>query len=262
MPDSVSRYYRPVRASPMAASFRISKSQPGTQAPFSWRWIAAAISGLPSPAAMRLANSIPQTGNWSQWPLKKGSAPFDLVFDKQGNLWITEFGGNSIAYFNPQTRTLVETTTPTAGSNPYGITLDPSGNIWFAENANGLGQIASFTPTSNGIIKIKEYAVNAARPHLIRADKAGNIWYSDGFTGNLGEFDPRTGVSKNFLVYHLVCNPTSCTGTHISGICDRCEGRYLVYRFAQSTYWLPHSIKRAVRRTDPQNPKMPTPMMD
>ncbi|HET9919609.1 MAG TPA: hypothetical protein VFQ30_07190 [Ktedonobacteraceae bacterium] len=160
----------------------------------------------------------PQSGTWNQWPVKKYSAPFDLTFDTYGNLWFTEFASNEIGFLNPQTHAVVETPTPTRNSNPYGITIDPHGTIWFTENQDLLGQIGSFTPTASGAIKIKEHAVNARRPHLITTDNAGNIWYSVGFTGKVGEFDPRSGNSKIFLVFLGTCTPTSCTGTHISGI--------------------------------------------
>ncbi len=168
---------------------------------------------------------VPQNESWHQWPVRKGSVPYDLTFDTHGNIWFTEFAGNNIGFFNTQTHTLVENPIPTQESQPYGITLDPHGNIWFAENRIGLGQIGSFTPTSSGTVKITEHTVNATRPHLIVADKAGNIWYSDGFSGHLGVFDPRTGNSQSFLVYSGACTPASCTGTHISGIAADAQGR-------------------------------------
>jgi virginiamycin B lyase len=159
----------------------------------------------------------PQSQNWNQWSLAKGSEPFDLIFDSAGNLWFTEFGSNKIGFFNTRTDQVVETAVPTPRSNPYGLTVDPAGTIWFAEDALGIDQIASFTPTSSGIIKIVEHATAAIRPHLIAADRQGNIWYSGGFGANIGEFNPRSGASKLFVVYNGVC-VSPCTGTHISGI--------------------------------------------
>ena len=160
-----------------------------------------------------------QSQNWNQWPLKHGSAPFDLTFDSSGNLWFTEFGSNKIGFFNPQTNQVVENPIPTPNSNPYSITVDPGGTIWFSENAAGVDQIGSFTPTSSGVIKITEHAAGAIRPHMITTDRAGNIWYSGGFDGDIGEFNPQSGNSTLFVVYHGVClSPTNCTGTHISGV--------------------------------------------
>lgn len=193
---------------------------------------------------------VPRNESWQQWPVKKGSAPYDLTFDTHGNLWFTEFAGNAIGFFNTQTHTLVENPIPTQDSQPYGITLDPHGHIWFAENRNGLGQIGSFTPTSSGTVKITEYAVKALRPHLIVADKAGNIWYSDGFSGNIGEFLPGSGNSRAFLVYSGTCTPTSCTGTHISGIAADSQGRiWFTDSLSQRIGYLIPSSGQVVART-------------
>lgn len=160
-----------------------------------------------------------QNLSWNQWLLKRGSDPFDLIFDNAGNLWFTEFGSNKIGFFNPQTDQVVENAIPTPNSNAYGITMDPAGTIWFTENAPGVDQIGSFTPTPTGVIKITEHAAGVIRPHLIAADRAGNIWYTGGFDGEIGEFQPRSGNSTLFVVYHGVCiSPANCTGTHISGI--------------------------------------------
>jgi len=166
-----------------------------------------------------------QDGSWHQWYLKQGSMPLDLTFDTHGNLWFTEFGTNDIGFFDPFTQTLVENSIPTPASNPYGITVDPQGTIWFAENAAGVGQIGSFTPTTSGTIKITEHAVGAQRPHLITTDRAGNVWYSGGFGGDIGEFKPRSGDSLDFFVNQGTClSPVACPGTHISGIAVDSKG--------------------------------------
>ena len=202
------------------------------------------------PSSDALGEFTPQTGTWNQWSLKKGSAPFDLTFDTYGNLWFTEFAGNNIGFFNTQTHALVENSIPTADSNPYGITIAPNGTVWFAENRDSLGQIGSFTPTASGIVKITEHAVIAARPHLMRADKAGNIWYSNGFAGNIGEFDPRSGSSKTFHVYFGTCTPASCTGTHISGLAVDAKGHiWFTDSLSQRVGYLVPSTGQVVAQT-------------
>lgn len=192
----------------------------------------------------------PQSGSWNQWPLKKGAIPYDLVFDRQGNLWFTEYGTNSIGFLNTQTRTLVDNSTPTPNSTPYGIVMAPDGTLWFTENEDGLGQIGSFTPTTSGKITINEHKVVAQRPHLITTDKAGNIWYSDGFSGFIGVFNPRTGTSNQFLVYSGTCTPTSCTGTHISGIAVDTQGHiWFTDSLSQRVGYLIPSSGQVVART-------------
>src|SRR5579884_3270459 len=178
------------------------------------------------------------------------TSPLFLAVDASGNLWFTEFAANRIGFFNPRAQTLVESAIPTPDSQPYGITLDPRGNVWFTENRDGLGQIGSFTPSSSGAIKITEHAVNAIRPHLIVADSGGNIWYSDGFSGHIGKFDPRSGASAVFHVYFGACTPTSCTGTHISGIAADSQGRiWFTDSLSQRIGYLIPSSGQVVART-------------
>jgi streptogramin lyase len=170
----------------------------------------------------------PDDNRFQQWPTTRGSTPYDLLFDKNGNLWFTEYNSSSIGFMNTKTHKIVETATPTAGTEPYGITLDPKGNIWFAENAKGIAQIGMFTPTPTGNISIKEFPIDAtliSQPHLITAAPNGQIWISEGFLGNITDFDPATGSVTHYKVASTTnfttsvpCRrpPDNCT--HISGI--------------------------------------------
>ena len=160
-----------------------------------------------------------QNNSWHQWYLKQGSAPYDLTIDSNGNIWFTEFNSNEIGFIDPITNKVVENPIPTPASNPYGITIDPHGTIWFAENAAGIGQIGSFVPTTSGAIKIAEHAVSVQRPHMITSDRVGNIWFTGGFGGDIGEFQPRSANSVNYVVDQGTCpSASNCPGTHISGI--------------------------------------------
>jgi virginiamycin B lyase len=167
----------------------------------------------------------PDEGRYQQWKTAPGSAPYDLVFDANGNLWFTELTGSSIGFFNTRTHQIVETPTPTTDSHPYGITIDHQGHIWFAENEADVGQIGTFRPTLSGIISITEYQLDdgaESRPHLITADRQDNIWVSDGFSGTISRFSPTTGATTHYTVA-LPCRRTyNCT--HISGISADAQG--------------------------------------
>jgi virginiamycin B lyase len=160
----------------------------------------------------------PKTTNFYQYPVQKGSAPYDLIVDKNDNIWFTEFNGNAIGFLNTKTHKVIETPVPTVNTNPYGITVDPKGNIWFAENNKNVDQIGTFTPNDNtGQVTITEYHVDATQVHLITADDNGDIWFSEAFGGNVGKFDPKTATTTNFQVTPP-CLTTTCPGVHVSGI--------------------------------------------
>jgi virginiamycin B lyase len=188
----------------------------------------------------------PDTGAWYNYArgMTPGSAPYDLVFDKNGNIWFTEFNGNNIGFLNTKTHTIVETPMPTAGSNPYGITVDARGHIWLAENGQGASKIATFTPTTTGNISITEYLIDPVlitRPHLITVDPHGTVWFSDGFTGNISEFDPATQVVTHFKVATQCRRVNNCT--HISGIMADGQGHI----------WFTDSLNATVGYFDPVN---------
>ncbi len=161
----------------------------------------------------------PDGERWWQTTVTANSTPYDLVFDRRGNLWFTEFTGNRIGFLNLQTRQLVETTIPTANSNPYGLTIDQKGDLWFAENAPGVAKIGTFTPTTSGVISIREEVIDpsgASQPHLITADPTDNIWFSEGFAGNIGKWDPVTRTATHYRVAVACRQAHMCT--HLSGI--------------------------------------------
>ncbi len=162
----------------------------------------------------------PDDNRFQQWKTTTGSTPYDLLIDKNGNIWFTEWTASSIGFLNPKTGKIVETPTPTANANLYGITLDAKGNVWFAENRKGVAQIGMFTPTTDGNITIKEFLIDGtlrSQPHLLAAAPNGHIWITEGFLGNLTEFDPATDTPTHYKVASACRRPPdNCT--HISGI--------------------------------------------
>lgn len=174
------------------------------------------------PSADAIGVFDPDTQNWSQYPVTKGSAPYDLVIDNNGNIWFTEFLGGQIGFLNGKTRQIVETPIPTLGSRPYEITKDHKGNIWFAENGQGLSRIGTFKSTTSGTISIQDYATEAnllTQPHGIVADAKDRIWFTEGFKGTLAVFDPATGSVNRYQVGRATaCRRPPYNCTHISGV--------------------------------------------
>ena len=82
-----------------------------------------------------------------------------------------------------------------------------------------------FTPNTSGNISIKEFSIDGTRlaqPHLITAAPNGHIWFSEGFLGNIGEFDPATGGVTHHKVATSCRRANNCT--HISGIAADPQG--------------------------------------
>jgi virginiamycin B lyase len=61
-----------------------------------------------------------------------------LVSDKRtGEIWFSDFNGNNITRFNPETKIFVEYPIPTQNAFPRYIGLDPKGRVWFTESWAG-----------------------------------------------------------------------------------------------------------------------------
>ncbi len=71
------------------------------------------------------------------------SSPAQLVLDPSGNVWFSEFWGNRIGRFTPESGEIIELPLPApivrqgpgaiAGSGPFDLSIDASGTLWLAE---------------------------------------------------------------------------------------------------------------------------------
>ena len=169
----------------------------------------------------------PSTKTYMQWTMPTpASGPWDLVFDHNGELWITEHYVNKIAEFDPTANNgagafLQEVPTPATNSQPYGITVDANNNIWFTENNSSVALIGEYT-TANQLLeyKIRTGSTTSLTPHMITVAPNGNIWWTEGFVGMIGELNikgavPGTNAGVTEYTYPRLCN--GC-GTHASGI--------------------------------------------
>jgi virginiamycin B lyase len=73
------------------------------------------------------------------------SEPVRITHGPDGNLWLTEFSGNSIARLSAGG--ITEFPIPTPGSQPGGLTVGPDGAFWFGEQAGN--KIGRFLPISS-----------------------------------------------------------------------------------------------------------------
>ncbi len=157
------------------------------------------------------------------------SYPFDLAFDRSGNLWVTDTDNNRVLEFSPpfatgMTASLVigqssfttyEGATSSSGLYyPAGIAFDSSGNLWVADSGNSrvlefkapltsgmsaslvLGQ-SGFTTSLPGASASRIYS-----PFSLAFDISGNLWVAD--SGNsrvLGFAQPfSSGESATLVV--------------------------------------------------------------
>ena len=126
-----------------------------------------------------------------------GSKPLSITTDKNGNLWLTEFGGGRIAQFLPSTYGFVECTLPTTYSpapTPWGIAAGPDGNLWVTDPAsNGIWAIAP------GCGSFAFYSLKTANagPESITVGPNGALWFVETNANQIGTIAPGSIASGN-----------------------------------------------------------------
>ena len=86
---------------------------------------------IDAPPQSRIA-SLDKNGTLSEWGLPgEGTSPMGMLFDRHGDLWITERLANRISRLHGAE--LTHYAVPTAGAWPTGSAIDSHGRIWFSE---------------------------------------------------------------------------------------------------------------------------------
>lgn len=123
------------------------------------------------------------------------SAPNDLAFDAQGNVWFTELNADSLGKLDPHTGLThqypLSATKSVQKLDPYGITIDPQGMVWFTETTNE--HIGRLNP-STGSIRLYTMQGSVNPLMEIASDASGTIWATSFSAGLLLKLNPNTGV--------------------------------------------------------------------
>ena len=111
------------------------------------------------------------------------------AFDGNGNLWFT--GQNGI-YGRLDTATGdMQVFDAPRGAGPYGITGTPDGGIYFSSLA---GSYIAAVNIDTAELTVHDPPTAAAGARRVWSDSQGVLWVSEWFAGQLGRFDPSTGV--------------------------------------------------------------------
>lgn len=171
-------------------------------------------NGMSASLAIGQANLTRDLGSTTRSGL---TTPFMALFDKSGDLWVSDFGNNRILEFTPPFSTGMNATlvlgqasfttgdaadTQTGFYAPSGMAFDASGNLWVADTDNSrvleftapftsdmgaslvLGQL-SFVSASSGTS-----ASQMTGPTGVAFDSAGDLWVADAFNNRVVAFAP------------------------------------------------------------------------
>ena len=137
-----------------------------------------------------------------------GDGPLFLVTGPDGNVWFTNFAGDSVNSYDPATQELLFYGLP-VGDNPTRITVGPDGEIWFAETGptegdpNDVGPTAIAEITTDGLGSLNAYALPVADsdPTGVALGPDGNVWFTENATADV----------RNVTAEGLVSSPAAAS---------------------------------------------------
>ena len=109
-----------------------------------------------------------------------GHSPDAIVVDSSGNVWVANFGSDTVSEIIGSTGTV---RTIAVGTNPRAMAVDPSGNVWVANHASGScnGNVCFTISEINGATGTVSRTITVGEaPQAIAADSSGNIWVASG----------------------------------------------------------------------------------
>jgi streptogramin lyase len=134
---------------------------------------------------------LPPAGPTPVREFPAGSATSGIAAGPDGDLWFTEFNGNTIGRIT-SAGDITRYPVPTAGGKPDGIAAGPDGNLWFAEY--GGDKIGRITPAG----EIAEYPVRTANsnPSGIAIGPDGNLWFTEPGGDKVGRITPAGQITE------------------------------------------------------------------
>jgi len=142
---------------------------------------------------------LSSTATITEYPLPvANSKPLNITVGEDGNIWLTEFGGDRIAEFNLSNAAFTECTLPAqtaASPTPFGIAAGPDGNLWVTDPAsNGIWRVAP----GCGSFGFFALATPNAGPENITVGPNGALWFTEYNVDQIGEIftDATPGVTQ------------------------------------------------------------------
>ncbi|HQU17361.1 MAG: virginiamycin B lyase family protein [Gammaproteobacteria bacterium] len=107
-------------------------------------------------------------------------APYDIAVDGNGNVWATNFAGDSVTELAPSGTAISPSVGFSGGGlkGPSGIAVDPSGHVWAADHA--AGTVTELAANGTPISPVTGFVGGGlAGPANIAFDHSGDVWVTN-----------------------------------------------------------------------------------
>jgi streptogramin lyase len=122
---------------------------------------------------------------------------YDIITDKENNLYLLEFGGTKIGRITAKNPSLMTWNPELPHARPRRGHFDEHGMLWYAEY--GSNAVGRFDPQT-GKITEWQMPVKWQMPYDAEADAKGNVWTASMLTDRIIRLDPKTGQSVVYLL--------------------------------------------------------------
>ena len=118
-----------------------------------------------------------------------GTSPIDVAIDQSGNVWVTNYGSNTLEKFTSAGTSLGTFTT---GTNPIDIAIDQSGNVWVANQGSDTLQKFNSSGTLLGTF------TTGTAPFGVAIDQSGNVWVANSGSATIQKFSSTGSLLGTF----------------------------------------------------------------
>ncbi len=138
--------------------------------------------------------------------------PHDVVVDRRGRVWFSDFGGQTLGELDPKTGKVTEYPLPTSRpKEPTGaldLEFDQQGNLWIAlMNQGGVAEFNYQTHKFKVYQVPKPYRTLATQQSMVAPEHwevDGKVWMNDESLPGLYRVNIRTGHWRRWLPYGLM----------------------------------------------------------
>jgi streptogramin lyase len=138
--------------------------------------------------------------------------PHDVVVDRGGRVWFSDFGGQILGELDPKTGKVTEYTVPTSRpKEPKGdldLELDEQGNLWMGRmNQGGVAEFNYHTHRFKIYEVPKPFITLATQQPMVAPEHwevDGNVWMNDESLPGLYRVNVKTGHWRRWLPYGVM----------------------------------------------------------
>ncbi len=119
---------------------------------------------------------ITPKGAITLFPFPAGASPGGMAVGADGNVWVTDNGGNAIARISP-TGAVRPFALPRRNSQPYEITAGKDGRMWFTEGGGMIGSIGLKVPEASFSSSVLRFSTSDVTRSLTITDSGDTALY-------------------------------------------------------------------------------------